>query len=91
VLPQNFSAHNTVRRVCSIFAASAIRSHPVFGNCPACKNTVPSLKVLKVKAICEGSQYDGVVYCCPSCHVILGAGIDPVLLANQTIKATKKH
>jgi len=37
----------------------------------------------------DGKEFSGIVFLCPSCSTVLGATIDPVLLANQVIQAVK--
>jgi hypothetical protein len=59
--------------------------------CPGCSQTVAKIVIKAMPAQHNfDPPKDGVVYCCPHCNVILGAAIDPVLLANQIIAAIKR-
>lgn len=58
--------------------------------CPKCENSVTQLSITIVPGETKKrSGFECVLYSCPSCHTVLSAGIDPVLLANQIITALK--
>ena len=57
---------------------------PMYGKCPKCDSLVTRLDASKVQvAAPNGRNYNGVTFLCPTCQVVLGAGIDPVALAED--------
>lgn len=58
--------------------------------CPKCESSVTRMNLEHPKAVNrDGKEFSGIVFLCPSCSTVLGATIDPVLLANQVIQAVK--
>ena len=58
------------------------------GKCPACGETVFELTINSITASTRGlnqPKWQAVTFCCPSCLVVLGAGIDPVAVKTDTI------
>ena len=61
------------------------------GKCPKCEKLISEMALSGVTARNpQGTAMEGVVLTCPHCDTILGACLDPVLLANQIIGALKK-
>ena len=56
---------------------------PMNGICPKCNAPVTELAIVTLPAKSGKRQWTGVTFNCPLCNTILGAGIDPVLLADQ--------
>jgi hypothetical protein len=60
------------------------------GKCPGCRLILDEvlLEAIKITQPFQGGPtYNGVSYVCPNCKVILGVGIDPVSLMNDTVTA----
>ena len=57
---------------------------PLFGKCPHCEKLVTNLDAtpIDVHAAPEKTAR-AVAYLCPSCHVVIGAGADPISLAHE--------
>ena len=57
------------------------------GKCPKCDQLISSVTVSAVhlNSWLNTRRYDGVIYTCPHCSVILGAGTDPVALAHDAV------
>lgn len=62
------------------------------GKCPGCGEVPTSLKVqsLPVHGVTM-NVYQGVTFLCPLCSTILGAGMDPIALMQDTADATAKR
>jgi uncharacterized protein with PIN domain len=65
-----------------------------FGVCPYCKATVSKVMLegitIEPNPTFDGIPYNGVSYLCHSCHSVLGVGIDPVALKNDTVAGVLK-
>ncbi len=62
-----------------------------YGKCPKCDKHINELFPKNIPAKPNHKEtFVGIIYCCPLCDAILGAGIDPVLLANQIIEEIRK-
>lgn len=57
------------------------------GKCPKCEKPLRKLEAKVIPIESNTKKFDGVIYCCPYCDTIISAAIDPVLLANQIIRA----
>ena len=61
------------------------------GKCPKCEKTIGHLLVELLEAwvgmMASGGRYKAVTYCCPSCHAVLGTGLDPLALKADTAQA----
>ncbi len=61
------------------------------GKCPKCEKTISHLLVESLEAwvgiMASGGKYIAVTYCCPSCRAVLGAGLDPLALKEDTAQA----
>lgn len=56
------------------------------GKCPKCDSIVTRVEVDAVDVTVNWqSAWKGVAYHCPSCHAVLGVGIDPVALKSDTV------
>lgn len=60
------------------------------GKCPKCDKQLSEIKAVPVKAVDGTIKWDGAVYTCPYCNVILGAGLDPLGLVRETVKQIKE-
>jgi hypothetical protein len=63
------------------------------GKCPGCKRWLVSVHASRIDVHADtGRTYDGVQYVCsfPDCQTVISVQIDPVLIANDTIKAVVK-
>jgi len=62
------------------------------GRCPKCGESVKHTKIENVP-VHEGARVrgHGVVYLCPYCDTVLGAGLDPGVLVSEIIKEIKKN
>ena len=57
---------------------------PLYGKCPKCEQLVTRLDASAVDLYVEtGKAFHGATFSCPNCQTILGAGIDPLALAND--------
>lgn len=54
--------------------------------CPKCDKNVNEIIALPVNVRDANKNWKGGVYTCPHCHVILSAGLDPLLLAQETVR-----
>jgi len=55
-------------------------------HCPHCKADVTQIKMKSVPAYnFSGKQFHGVVFLCPDCDYVLGAGLDPVAIATDAV------
>lgn len=65
----------------------------ITGKCPYCKQPVVSvlLEGIAINQEAGGGSYHGVSYLCPACRSVLGVGIDPVALMEDTIKGVKRQ
>ena len=60
--------------------------------CPKCDAYIQELSVKTMSAkTAPNISYAGVVYCCPVCFAILGAGVDQVLLTNQILAEIRQR
>ncbi|SBW12699.1 conserved hypothetical protein [uncultured Alphaproteobacteria bacterium] len=59
------------------------------GKCPKCEATLNNVNINAID-INEGlrPRFKGVTYTCPYCHTVLGVGVDPFALKNDTVKET---
>lgn len=57
------------------------------GKCPKCDKLISTVTVsnIHLDSWLETRRYDGVIYTCPYCAVILSAGTDPVALAHDAV------
>ncbi len=59
------------------------------GKCPKCEKTINKVSLEAVDVLVGfQTQYNGVSYSCPHCRTVLGVGIDPVALMNDTVSKT---
>jgi uncharacterized protein with PIN domain len=59
------------------------------GKCPKCEKTVTAVRLEHVDVnIGFKKEYHGVSYSCAGCGTVLGVGIDPVALMNDTVSKT---
>ena len=57
---------------------------PLYGKCPKCEQLVTRLDASAVELYVEsGKTLHGATFSCPHCQTILGAGVDPLALAND--------
>ena len=58
------------------------------GKCPSCNKVLSHAKIDTID-LKQGFQavYNGVSYQCPSCHVVLAVGFDPIALKTDTVNA----
>lgn len=59
------------------------------GKCPKCDALVPELRMDEVQAgvgLFPQKKWKAVTYCCPSCSAVLGAGLHPLALMEETVK-----
>jgi hypothetical protein len=63
------------------------------GKCPKCQKVVGHARVehIEIRRGFDEPAWHGVSYVCPSCSTVLGAGIDPVALKTDTVKAIVKE
>ncbi len=56
------------------------------GKCPGCSKTLTYVKIEGMD-IKQGFQsaFHGVSFLCPSCHVVLSVGIDPIALKADVV------
>ena len=61
------------------------------GKCPKCEKTISHLLLESLEAwvgmMASDGKYNAVTYCCPNCHTVLGAGLDPLALKADTAQA----
>jgi hypothetical protein len=51
------------------------------GKCPSCTKTVTRLNIQSLEAGQPMvTAWQGVVYLCPACDTVLGAGLDPIAI-----------
>lgn len=55
--------------------------------CPKCEQSVTRLSFASVPAKSGTVSFNGIVYTCPHCGVVLGAGADPQTMINKTAEA----
>ena len=59
------------------------------GKCPKCDQIVTKVQLEAVDVFVGfHAEYKGVSYLCPHCRAVLGVGIDPVALMNDTVSKT---
>jgi uncharacterized protein with PIN domain len=62
------------------------------GKCPKCEKTVSKVRLEAVDVnVGFTKEYRGVSYCCVGCGAVLGVGIDPVALMNDTVSKTMQR
>ena len=62
------------------------------GKCPSCQTTISSVEMTGIDVRVKGKdEFQGVSYCCPSCGLILGVGIDPFALKSDTVVGVMKE
>ena len=55
--------------------------------CPKCDAYVTNIKIKGRPAYNDsGTQFNGVVFTCPDCDAILGAGLDPVAVGHDVVE-----
>jgi uncharacterized protein with PIN domain len=52
--------------------------------CPKCEKTLSRLVAVSVPVVSGTTSINGSVFTCPSCHTILGAGVDPQTVVDTT-------
>jgi len=57
------------------------------GKCPKCGAILSSVTVEALSVKAGRRSRKGVSYVCPSCHVVLGVEIDPIVLRATTVRA----
>ncbi len=60
--------------------------------CPGCKKTITNVRYEAID-VNEGftPAYHGVSFFCPSCHCVLGVGLDPIALKADIVNAVVKR
>jgi len=62
------------------------------GKCPACGAVVGHVDVQDMPVHLSGLPHlKGVSYLCPICHTILGVGVDPMALKQDTVNEIVKQ
>lgn len=58
------------------------------GQCPKCDKPVEHMEMgaITIGDKFRGPLHHGISYVCPHCKAILGAAIDPIGLANDTVR-----
>ena len=54
--------------------------------CPKCDNSITEIIALPVNVKDGRRNWKGGVFTCPHCQVILSAGLDPLALAEETVR-----
>jgi uncharacterized protein with PIN domain len=58
------------------------------GKCPKCERIIGHAKTEAIElAVSSKEKYKGVSYSCPSCHSVLGVGIDFLALKNDIVSS----
>jgi uncharacterized protein with PIN domain len=61
------------------------------GKCVKCEKRLTSIRIEDVKLTVNSTPtYKGVSFVCPYCHAILGVGVNPFGIANETVDAVTK-
>jgi|GEM_PF-3172455 len=56
------------------------------GKCPKCEGRIATLKIESLHAVVSSTEhYKALTMLCPHCHTVLGAGLDPLALVNDTV------
>lgn len=56
--------------------------HP---KCPKCERSVASMHLATVNGVTGGTAWKTVLFCCPHCHSILSANIDPIAVKGDIV------
>jgi uncharacterized protein with PIN domain len=63
----------------------------MWGRCPKCEKDVTNLDVSALEAHVDFSRkFHAATFLCPHCGTILGAGIDPVALAEDLARRLQR-
>ncbi len=59
--------------------------------CPKCERAIREIVALPVNAKDGATSWKGGVYTCPYCSTILGAGLDPFGLIEETVRRLRSR
>jgi hypothetical protein len=61
------------------------------GKCPICETTITAVRAEGVE-VTQGFQpkWLGASFCCPSCNMVLGVGIDPLAIKTDIVNEIKR-
>lgn len=61
------------------------------GTCPGCGSIVPHADLERIAINDPPKTWKGVSYLCPNCRTVLGIGIDPLALKEDTVRAVARQ
>jgi uncharacterized protein with PIN domain len=58
-----------------------------YGKCPKCDTEISEVESEKVSIKSpDGKTWKGAGFRCPRCHVVLGVGVDPLILKGEIVR-----